>query len=79
MLLGHLNFCPDFLGHTKKSLIRKLKKVKVNFKMYNVINWVIDNCKLKLILPEKGNQTMIFVSQQNIKMKNIFLEKSFKN
>ena len=47
--------------------------------MYNVINWVIDNCKLKLILPEKGNQTMIFVSQQNIKMKNIFLEKSFKN
>ena len=38
--LRYLNFCPDFFGHVEKRLD---KKVKVYFKIYDVINWETNN------------------------------------
>ena len=38
--LRNLNFCPDFFGHVEKRLD---KKAKVNFTIYNVINWETNN------------------------------------
>ena len=35
-LLRYLNFCPDFFGVIGKGLD---KKAKVNFNIYDIINW----------------------------------------
>ena len=62
--LRYLNFCPveKLFSHVEKRLD---KKVKVNFKISNVINWklqlviskVITIHILPIILRSKGNQT----------------------
>ena len=36
----YLNVCSDFLGHVEKQLY---KKAKLDFKIYNVINWETNN------------------------------------
>ena len=36
----YLNFCPDFFGHAAKQLD---KKDKDDLKVYDVINWEINN------------------------------------
>ena len=38
--LRYLNLCPQFFNHVRKRLE---KKAKVNFKIYDVINWDIIN------------------------------------
>ena len=40
LLLRYLNFCPEILGHIGKRLD---KKVKVNFKIFDVINVETNN------------------------------------
>ena len=39
--LKYLNFSPEFFGHIGKRLV---KKVKVNFKIRDVVNWGTNNC-----------------------------------
>ena len=41
--LRYVDFCPDLSGHVVKGLI---KKAKVNFKIYDVIYWGINNYKI---------------------------------
>ena len=40
LFLRYLSFCPNFCGHVGK---RCDKKAKVNFKIYDVINWKTTN------------------------------------
>ena len=58
-LLRFLNFCPDFFGHVGK---RFDKKAKVNFKIYDVINWETNkyNTHIAQHSRSKGNQTTKF-------------------
>ena len=38
--LRYLSFCPDFCGHAGKRLD---KKAKVDFKIYDIIDWIANN------------------------------------
>ena len=38
--LRYLNFCPDVFGHVGKRLD---KKAEVNFKIYDVTDWITNN------------------------------------
>ena len=39
-MIRYLYFCPDIFGHVEKRLD---KRAKVTFKIYDVINWEINN------------------------------------
>ena len=71
----YLNWCLDFLVMYRKGLI---KKMKVNFKFYDVTAWLKNNCNTHIaqILKSKGNQTMTFAQLIEYNWRTIFLEKS---
>ena len=49
---GYLSFCLDFLVMYQKDFIKKIKvNIKVNFKFYDVIAWLINNCNTHTVLP----------------------------
>ena len=54
---------------------------KVNFKFYDVTAWLTNNCRTHIALNSgsKGNQRMKFGLLTECNMRNIFLEKSYKN
>ena len=64
------------LGHLEKWLDQK---DKVNFKIYDVTTWEINNCHTPIIniSQSKSNQKMKFGQITEYKMRNIFLEKSY--
>ena len=57
------------------------KSKKVNFKFYDVTAWLTNNCRTHIALNSgsKGNQRMKFGLLTECNMRNIFLEKSYKN
>ena len=70
-VLKILNFCLDFLVIHKKALIRK-----VNFTIYDVANWLKNNC-ITYISRSKNNQKMKFDQLIEYNIGNIFLEKLY--
>ena len=52
------------------------KKAKVNFKNYDVIDWIINNYKISR---STANQTIKFGQLIEFNLKYIFLEKSYTN
>ena len=76
MFLRHLNFCLNIFGNIGTRLDKKAKpKPKVNFKIYDVINWETIQI-LPNILRSKGNQTTKSGQLIEYNLKYIFLEKS---
>ena len=73
-MLKALNFCHELFRHVRKRLN---KKVRINFKMYNVTDWGTNNGNILIAhyLKGKGNQTMIFCNPLKCNMQNIFFEK----
>ena len=73
-LSRYLNFCPNFFGDLGKRLD---KKVKINFKTYDVtdLKQISTIHILPNILRRKGNCTMKFAQLIEYNMRHIFLEK----
>ena len=72
------SFCLDFFSHVTKRLD---KKDKGNFKFDDATAWLVNTClhMLPNILRSKGNENMKFGPLIECNMRNIFLEKSYKN
>ena len=79
----YLSFCLDFFGHVAKQLD---KKNQVDFKFYDVTNWLRNNCNTHIakISRSAGNHTMKFGQlewndQQNVACETFFLENHAQN
>ena len=64
LLKKNLSFCPNFFDHVRKQLD---KKAKLNFKIYDVTEWTINNCNTQFpnILKSIVNQTNNEISSVN--------------
>ena len=76
-LLSFLNtsiFALTFWSYKK----RLDKKAKVNFELYEVVNWITNyyNTHIARYLKSEGNETMKFAQLKEYCIRNIFLENS---
>ena len=78
--LRHLNYCPDFFVHAGKQLEKKAlwRFDKVIFKIYNVINWKVNNYNKHIAWchnkrRQKDNQTMKVGQLIECKVRKLFI------
>lgn len=55
LFLRYLNICPKVFWFCKKKFD---KERKVNFKIYDDVNWEINNYKTQIKLPKMGNKVL---------------------